>query len=767
MSETMKINSIANINAFSNLINFNQTDSLSSLETTTTTQSLVTGNEYNEEHSDSSNYSPMEKPSHFSYVNSETTGLSPMNNENTIGKNTLSKQNLERKEASNIIQADISFDKTNNYKFPITNKSSNDDEAEGPTDLQEKETTDESNNNTIIQESKQDTEFDNQDVFSFESKDDNGKKNRNIVELYKNGINIERPNKDQDQAENISNEPKVSSILLPKYETIKMYRKNLENSKDADLLLEYVEYLLQTALEIKEKDALLSRKFVKESCHYLKKLSMKGYSNAQYLLADIYSTELLGHTNYKKALILFQTATKHGHIESAFRTAECYEKGLGVARDSRKTIEFLKFAASRNHSKAMFKLGIFLFNGDMGVSKDYKTQQNGINWLARAAARADKSCCEAPYELAKIYEKGFLDIIIPDLKYSLNLYIQAASLGHTKSNTKLAQMYEKGNSYLEPNKLLCVHYYTEASQCKNPDPQAQLKLCSFYLSGIEGLLDVDLRESFLWAEKAALLDFPKAQYTLGSFFEKGIGCQTDSKLAFDWYAKAANNNYSKANERLKKLAKELNFEEPDNSKSTVDRNKNSLSVAKLFNNKEISTSEENFTHFHKNSSSLFSLSKMFNSSSSLNESITPNNYNNTINDNLPKIKEINATKKIQNTNDNSKKQIIKDTEKTTNLQTFKKNQSLPSKQQWNRDLPTETANALNLKSMDKNVNFFTAKETQNSILLDESRPVTRYEDAYSQPIKMQKSKINSNEPLEAEKFLNSKRLAKMFKSKKK
>ena len=143
MSETMKINSIANINAFSNLINFNQTDSLSSLETTTTTQSLVTGNEYNEEHSDSSNYSPMEKPSHFSYVNSETTGLSPMNNENTIGKNTLSKQNLERKEASNIIQADISFDKTNNYKFPITNKSSNDDEAEGPTDLQEKETTDE------------------------------------------------------------------------------------------------------------------------------------------------------------------------------------------------------------------------------------------------------------------------------------------------------------------------------------------------------------------------------------------------------------------------------------------------------------------------------------------------------------------------------------------------------------------------------------------------------------------------------------------------
>ena len=74
----------------------------------------------------------------------------------------------------------------------------------------------------------------------------------------------------------------------------------------------------------------------------MKRLSDKGYVEAQYLLADAYSSGALDKIDNKEAFILFQSAAKHGHVESAFRTSFCYEEGLGTGRDSRKAVEFLK-----------------------------------------------------------------------------------------------------------------------------------------------------------------------------------------------------------------------------------------------------------------------------------------------------------------------------------------------------------------------------------------------------------------------------------------
>ncbi|KAG0662365.1 hypothetical protein C6P45_001106 [Maudiozyma exigua] len=353
-----------------------------------------------------------------------------------------------------------------------------------------------------------------------------------------------------------------NNSLMPRLKTIEMYRENVKKSKDPKLLFEYSQYMLQTALTIdtntmqqtQEGDSVssddLKKQFLKDAQHYLKKLSSKGYSDAQYLLGDAYSSGAFGKIENKESFILFQAAAKHGHIESAYRTAHCYEEGLGTTRDARKALNFLKFAASRNHPSAMFKLGLYSFNGRMGLPNDVNTKQNGIKWLSRASARANELTCAAPYELAKIYEQGFLDLIIPDEKYAMELYIQAAALGHIPSAVLLAQLYETGNSVIDQDVSLSVHYYTQAAVQGN-DPVAMLGLCAWYLLGAEPAFKRDEAEAFQWAMKAATLALPKAQFTLGYFYENGKGCEQDETLAWKWYGKAAKNNDQRAIRKMK------------------------------------------------------------------------------------------------------------------------------------------------------------------------------------------------------------------------
>lgn len=351
-----------------------------------------------------------------------------------------------------------------------------------------------------------------------------------------------------------------NTSLVPRLKTIEMYRENVKKSKDANLLFQFAQYMLQTALTMDDNEqpvggsesmnqSELKRKFLKEAVHYLRKLSVKGYADAQYLLGDVCASGALGKVENKEAFTLFQAAAKHGHIESAYRTAYCFEEGLGTTRDSRKALDFLKFAASRNHPSAMYKLGLYSFYGRMGLPTDVNTKQNGIKWLSRAAARANELTCAAPYELAKIYQNGFIDIIIPDEKYATELYIQAATLGHAPSSTLLGQIYETGNDTIQQDTSLSVHYYTQAAL--KGDPVAMLGLCAWYLIGAEPAFAKDENEAFQWALRAATAGFPKAQFTLGYFYEKGKGCESNMDNAWKWYEKAAKNKDPRALAKMK------------------------------------------------------------------------------------------------------------------------------------------------------------------------------------------------------------------------
>lgn len=299
----------------------------------------------------------------------------------------------------------------------------------------------------------------------------------------------------------------------------------------------------------------IKRDLLKEAISLLRRLSDKGYADAQYLLGDAYSSGAIGKPDAKEAFSLFQLAAKHGHAEASYRAALCLEEGWGVSKDARKALQFLRQAASRNHPGAMLRLGIACFYGKLGLhlgassAAKVKIQQEGIKWLTRAADAANEIFPQGPYELAKIYEVGYRDLIFKDLQYAVQLYVRSADLNYVPAATKLGRAYEYGELGCPQDAALSIHYYTIGAL--GGDPNAMLAMCAWYMVGAEPMLPRNEEEAYEWAIRAAQKGLPKAQYATGYFMENGIGTERDILQASAWYHKAAAAGDERAAERIR------------------------------------------------------------------------------------------------------------------------------------------------------------------------------------------------------------------------
>lgn len=390
-----------------------------------------------------------------------------------------------------------------------------------------------------------------------------------------------------------------SASLLPRIKTIELYRKNAKKSNDPVIQFQFAQYMLQTALlagnksdkqnlvdeetqralqasrghgpnesvasftapSVSQNTALtdaqeqkIKRDLLKEAINHLQKLSSSGFPDAQYLLGDAYSSGALGKPDLKESFLLFQLAAKHGHAEASYRTALCLEEGWGVGKDARRSVQFLRQAASRSHPGAMLRLGIACFYGKLGLhmgssAAKGKTQLEGIKWLTRASETANETFPQGPYELAKIYEVGYKDIVFKDMQYTVQLYVKSADLNYGPAASKLGHAYEYGELDCPQDASLSIHYYTIAAL--GGDPTAMLAMCAWYMVGADPMLPRNEEEAYEWAVRAADRGLAKAQYAAGYFLENGIGCDRDILASTSYYRKAAQGGDDRAVERLK------------------------------------------------------------------------------------------------------------------------------------------------------------------------------------------------------------------------
>ncbi|KAK2591690.1 Chitin synthase 4 [Conoideocrella luteorostrata] len=362
-----------------------------------------------------------------------------------------------------------------------------------------------------------------------------------------------------------------NASLLSTQKTLEMYRQNVKKTTDFSIQYSFAVFLISTAQEqgldvsnpkvtkkqtpqplrdldspVVEGSVSSPYDLIREARQILQRLANGGYPFAQYYLADGYASGLFskGKEDYNSAFPLFVLAAKHGHAESAYRTALCYEFGWGCRKDPAKAVQFLRTAASKRHPGAMTRLGKACLSGDLGE----KRYREGLKWLKLATEAADSQYNAAPYQLGCLYETGYGDDIFADASYAAELFTQAADLGHPEANFRMGDAYEHGRLNCPRDPALSVHFYTGAAE--RGHAAAMMGLCAWYMVGAPPILEKDEEEAYEWARRSAELGFVKAQYAVGYFTEMGIGCRRDILEANVWYVKAADEGDERAKQRI-------------------------------------------------------------------------------------------------------------------------------------------------------------------------------------------------------------------------
>lgn len=315
-----------------------------------------------------------------------------------------------------------------------------------------------------------------------------------------------------------------NASLLSTQKTLEMYRLNVKKTNDPQTQYAFALLLIDAAREVdlSESDSTPTRKsspklgrdlespyvetaatsaqdLLREARSILQKLADRSYPYAQYYLADGFASGLFnkGKEDHDRAFPLFAAASKHGHAESGYRAALCYEFGWGCRKDPLKAVQFYRQSASKTHPGAMTRLGRACLSGDLGLNK----YREGLKWLKRATESADQQYNTAPYHLGLLYETGYGDDVFKDESYAAQLYTQAADLGHPEASYKLGDAYEHGKLSCPRDPALSVHFYTGAAQ--KGHPAAMMALCAWYMVGAEPVLEKDENEAYEWARRAA------------------------------------------------------------------------------------------------------------------------------------------------------------------------------------------------------------------------------------------------------------------------
>lgn len=153
------------------------------------------------------------------------------------------------------------------------------------------------------------------------------------------------------------------------------------------------------------KTTMKNRERYTLDAHKIVKKLVSGHSTeATFYLADCYSCGHLGlEADPREAFVLYQTAAKAGHGQSAYRVAVCYEMGQedggGTRRDPNKAVQWYQRAATLGDTPAMYKLGVIQLKGLLGQPRNPK---EALKWLQRAADQANEENPHALHELVSL-----------------------------------------------------------------------------------------------------------------------------------------------------------------------------------------------------------------------------------------------------------------------------------------------------------------------------------------------------------------------------
>ena len=146
---------------------------------------------------------------------------------------------------------------------------------------------------------------------------------------------------------------------------------------------------------------------------------------------------------------------------------------------------------------------------------------------------------------------------------------KAAYLGFAKAQTKMGAAYELCQLGCDFDPALSLHYNHLAS--KQGEPEADMAVSKWFLCGHEGLFSKNEELAFTYAQRAAQIGLPTAEFAMGYFYEVGISVPANIQEARKWYNKAAEHGNKDAIGRIDGISRSKTLSKKDHEDVAIKR----------------------------------------------------------------------------------------------------------------------------------------------------------------------------------------------------
>ncbi|RCH98192.1 hypothetical protein CU097_012308 [Rhizopus azygosporus] len=323
--------------------------------------------------------------------------------------------------------------------------------------------------------------------------------------------------------------------------SIKTFRRMANKTHDPQTQFTYAKYLIQLVLfysnnnqtnneAISSVSSETRERLQEEAEYWIERLAKSNHPEALYIKGHWHrfgqQYHLIGsqykRVNHSKAFKCFQQSAKLGCTEAHYELAEYYVS----QKEYRKAITSYKYAASKNHTLALYKLANILLRGLLSQETDV---HQGLAFLKQAAdAGSNQDCARPAYDLACIYandlesidleKNSILSSWITEQYYPLAIqyFKKADELGMAAAAFRLGKIYEHGQLGQVKSDEEAFKYYTRAAEKKSHE--AMLELSRLYKDGIPGYLSPHALMAYKWCLYATENGNEVAEYTLGYVF---------------------------------------------------------------------------------------------------------------------------------------------------------------------------------------------------------------------------------------------------------
>ncbi|MDR1129833.1 MAG: sel1 repeat family protein [Prevotellaceae bacterium] len=255
-----------------------------------------------------------------------------------------------------------------------------------------------------------------------------------------------------------------------------------------------------------------------------------GNLDAMYNLGRMYKYSVGRPENPETALKYFAEAAEKGDLNANLEMGLSYELEYGgLEFDGQKAMEYMAYAADRDHPYAQYKMGVYHYYGMVE-----ENMEKGLEYLQKAYANGS---VYAAATLGDHFLYGRDETA--DSGEAFAYYKYAADRDYITEGVGLCYLYGIG---VESSDSEAFKYFLIAADRDVLAAKFRLGLCYKYERGTVK----NLAEAYRWLSEAAGEESRGAEYELGMMLLKGEGVAMDTEKGVEWLRKAADNEYAEA-----------------------------------------------------------------------------------------------------------------------------------------------------------------------------------------------------------------------------